>query len=57
MSNDPLCPICSGVGQMTGAVGDIEFTFQCVCSGSTEGQVRWLLGLEEELPADELKIM
>jgi hypothetical protein len=57
MSNDPSCPYCGGAGQVSGSSGDMEFTFQCVCSGGSKEPVRWLLGLEEELPADEPKII
>jgi hypothetical protein len=56
MSNDSPCPICSGVGQVSDTIGDNEFTFQCVWSGGGKESVRWLLGLEEETPADEPEI-
>jgi hypothetical protein len=57
MSNDPSCRYCGGVGQVSGLIGDMEFTFQCVCTGGTEEPVRWLLGLEVEPVADEPKII
>jgi hypothetical protein len=56
MSNDPSCPYCGGAGQVSGSSGDHEFTFQCVCSGGSKEPMRWLLGLEEEPPADEPEI-
>jgi hypothetical protein len=55
MSNDPSCRYCGGVGQVTDTCGDIEFTFQCVCSGGSREPLRWLLGLEEEPPTEEPK--
>ena len=56
MSPDPTCPYCNGAGQVSDAIGDNEFTLQCVCSGGSKESVRWLLGLEEETPADEPEI-
>jgi hypothetical protein len=50
---NPSCPYCGGSGEVSGTVDDIEFKFQCVCSGGSEEAVKWLLGLDEEPPADE----
>ena len=32
---------------------DVEFVFDCPCSGGDEGAARWLLGLEGEPPPGE----
>ena len=56
MASDPSCPYCAGAGKVSGSSDDMEFTFQCVCSGGSKEPVRWLLGLEEETPADEPEI-
>ena len=50
---DALCPYCGGEEGVGGVVDDIEFFFQCPCSGGSEEAVRWLLGLQEEPPPGE----
>jgi hypothetical protein len=47
------CSYCDGAGEVSGMVDDIEFTFQCPCSGGNEEAVRWLLGRDVEPPPDE----
>ena len=49
---DILCPYCSGKGEVSGVVGDVEFIFKCVCSGGDETPVRWLLGLDVKTPPE-----
>lgn len=44
---DQCCPYCGGKGEVRGFVDDVEFIFQCPCSGGSEVAVRWLLGLKE----------
>lgn len=39
----PSCPYCNGAGEVSGNMDDVNFTFQCVCSGGNEEAVRWLL--------------
>jgi hypothetical protein len=40
------CLFCHGAGEVAGIVDDIEFLFQCPCSGGNEEAVLWLLGRE-----------
>jgi hypothetical protein len=47
------CPFCGGIGKVSGVVDDVEFTFQCHCSGGSEEAVRWLLRLPLEAPAGD----
>ena len=53
MAADSPCARCGGTGEVSGVVDDIEFTFQCPCSGGDAESVRWLLGAEEEASAIE----
>jgi hypothetical protein len=46
------CPYCGGTGEVAGVVGDVEFIFQCPCTGGSEAAVRWLLGLDGETPPE-----
>jgi hypothetical protein len=50
MPHDQGCPYCRGTGEVRGMVDDVEFVFECPCSGGSEEPVRWLLGLNEEPP-------
>jgi hypothetical protein len=50
MTSDPRCPYCGGTGEVKGVIDDVEFIYQCSCSGGREESVRWLLGLNEEPP-------
>jgi hypothetical protein len=52
MPSDPNCPYCNGAGVVSGQVDDVQFDFECPCSGGSEESVRWLLGLDEKQPAD-----
>lgn len=47
MARDQDCPYCGGTGAVSGVVDDVEFTFQCPCTGGNEEPVRWLLGVTE----------
>jgi hypothetical protein len=38
------CLHCAGKGVVLGMVDDLEFEFECPCSGGNEKAVRWLLG-------------
>jgi hypothetical protein len=42
---------------VSGVVGDVEFCFECPCSGGSEEAVRWLLGSDRETPADEDRVI
>lgn len=53
MTSDPRCPYCGGTGEVKGVVEDVEFIYQCSCSGGREESVRWLLGLNEEPPSQD----
>ncbi len=47
---DRRCRYCVGAGEVSGAVDDIQFTFQCLCTGGSEEAVRWLLGPNVSAP-------
>ncbi len=53
MASDQGCLYCGGTGEVKGMVDDVEFVFQCPCSGGSEASLRWLLGLNEEPPPGE----
>ncbi len=38
------CLWCEGSGEVSGAVDDVEFVFECICVGGNEEAIRWLLG-------------
>jgi hypothetical protein len=38
---------------VSGIVDDLQFDFQCPCSGGSEEAVRWLLGLDVPAPPGE----
>ena len=42
--DDQPCRFCGGAGKVSGAIGDIEFIFDCICSRGNEETIRWLLG-------------
>ncbi len=50
MPADPHCPYCRGSGEVAGAVDDVRFVFDCICSGGSEECVRWLLGSNTKPP-------
>jgi hypothetical protein len=56
VSPDLIFPYCIGVSQVSGSSGHNVFTFQWICSGGTKESVYWLVGLEEETPANKPEI-
>jgi len=47
------CPYCGDAGEVSGVVGDVQFFFQCPCSGGNEEAVRWLLCSDSSEPPGE----